>query len=154
VSAYSKAGAGQTKDGNAKTKPGRLEILIYQKDNGFAYDVKTPGSSTQANEDGERYSYFANNISDAQQLYNVALPELQKHYYTGFRGYFTTFGLPYMRWGDNANLVDTVLTDRAGQYKIKKVVYKGGTEGMRQEIHLDYKTPATVTMPAKGTSLI
>ena len=69
----------------------------------------------------------------------LATIELKKYYYTGFRGHFTTLGIPFVKMGDNAVIVDSVLPERNGTYKIKSVEYTGGVEGLRQKIELDYK---------------
>ena len=44
-----------------------------------------------------------------------------------------------MQQGDNVDILDDVLPERNGRYKVKAVKYKGGVGGLRQEIHLDYQ---------------
>jgi hypothetical protein len=41
--------------------------------------------------------------------------------------------------GDNVTLVDNILPERNGTYKLKAVKYTGGMSGLRQEISLDSK---------------
>ena len=65
--------------------------------------------------------------------------KLKQFYYTGLRGSFTTFGIPFVRQGDNIQIQDPILPERNGFYKVKEVDYSGGIEGLRQEIHLDFK---------------
>ena len=69
----------------------------------------------------------------------MAYDKLKVYYYTGFRGTFTTFGLPFIQQGDNAQLRDKKLPERNGLYRVKAVDYKGGVGGLRQTIHLDFK---------------
>ena len=44
-----------------------------------------------------------------------------------------------MRFGDNAEIVNDILPEQNGTYKIKGVNYSGGVNGLRQDIELDYK---------------
>ena len=61
------------------------------------------------------------------------------YYYTGFKGKFTVLGLPYVRMGDEVQLVDPVLPERNGFFKVRGVEYTGGKGGNHQTIELDYK---------------
>ena len=124
-----------TKDGKSKKKNERLECFVYSENGSF----KTKEKPYPENTGGERrtlYFYGVNNVND---LAEKAKDELKKYYYQGMRGKFTTFIIPYVRMGDNAELVDDILPERNGIYKIKSVRYTGGINGHRQEIELDYK---------------
>jgi hypothetical protein len=105
--------------------------------------VKQKGVDFPANEEGERRTLFFNNITDAQQLANNGANELSKYYYTGFKGKFTTFAIPYVKMGDNVQLTDNLMPDRNGLYRVRGVTYNGGTNGHRQIIELDYKILST-----------
>jgi len=145
---YRELAEGTTKDGQEKTKAKCVEILIYNTGgaNGvFTYESKTtdsdfPNAST-INAIGEKHDFNVfSNITDPKQLFNMGVAQLKKYYYDGFRGSFTAFGVPYVKHGDIVTLVDNVLKERGGTYQVKKVIYFGGCdEGLRQEIHLDYK---------------
>ena len=127
------------KDGSAKTKKKRIEVLVTVK-NGIRTDkVIGEGDIVPENEDGERRTFFFPGAQTAQQLADLAYNKLLMYYYTGLRGTFTTFGIPFVRQGDNADIQDPILPERNGLYKIKAVEYSGGVEGLRQVIHLDYK---------------
>lgn len=130
-----------TKDGNIKTKTEKLEVLITYQNGTFTSAIKQPGSRLEfpPNNLGERHEFFYNNITDPQALITEAKRELQKYYYTGFRGKFTTFGVPFVKQGDNVYLQNKVLPEQDGVYKVKAVNYKGGMEGVRQTITVDYK---------------
>jgi len=124
-----------TKDGKSKKKNERLECFVYSENGSF----KTKEKPYPENTGGERrtlYFYGVNNVND---LAEKAKDELEKYYYQGMRGKFTTFIIPYVRMGDNAELIDDILPERNGIYKIKSVRYTGGINGHRQEIELDYK---------------
>jgi hypothetical protein len=132
-----------TKDGNPKTKCTRLEVLVTLQNgsNEPIFNVKQKGIDFPANNGGERRTMTYPNAKTIQDLITAATAELTKYYYTGFRGKFTTFGIPYVKHGDNAVLIDDILPERNGTYKVKGVEYTGGVNGLRQVIELDYKLP-------------
>lgn len=128
------------KRGKSKTKTERLSILIYTLPDGtFTYVQKQDGVDFPSNEEGERRTLFFPNISSAKELFELGKTELEKYYYTGFKGSFTTFAMPYVTVGDTIALKDEVLPDRDGKYRVRAVTYSGGVNGHRQEITLDYK---------------
>lgn len=87
--------------------------------------------------DGEQRTYHKNNITSKTDLQKVADGLVNKAKYTGFRGYFETFGEPYMRTGDAVKLVSKKLPERNGTYLIKSVRRIGGVEqGYKQNIEL------------------
>lgn len=134
---------GTTKDGQPKTKKTRLEVLVTLRNGSDqpTYYVKKKGEDYPPNTGGERMTLtypFANTMDELKSL---ATAELKKYYYTGFKGRFTTFGIPFVKTGDNVQIVDPVLPERNGLYKVKSVEYKGGFEGLRQTVQLDYKIP-------------
>jgi hypothetical protein len=130
---------GQTcKDGSKKTKKESLEVLVYNTGDEWKSIVKKKGESFPDNDGGERRSFFFLNVTDPQVLIDRAKAKLQNYYYTGVKGTFTTFAIPFTQSGDNVYIVDTVLPERSGYYKVKSVKYSGGVGGHRQEITLDY----------------
>jgi hypothetical protein len=130
-----------TKTGKTKTKKERVEILVFwdKKKNDFNYQKKEKGQDYQQNVEGERKTLYFFDIQSDTELFNKGVDELKKFYYTGFKGKFTTFGIPYVKMGDNVTLIDNILPERNGKYKVKGVNYSGGVNGHRQEIVLDYK---------------
>ena len=133
----------KTKDGQNKTKKEQLEILIYwdKPTQKFKYTKKKKGESLPAAIEGERRTLNFINITSEQKLFDLGVEALQKYFYTGFKGKFLTFGIPYVKQGDNVIIKDKILPERDGKYKVKGVNYSGGTGGHRQEIILDYKIP-------------
>jgi len=141
---YKVTSTGSTKDGSPKTTMKCTEILIFNpngKDGLFQKVSKTKGVDFPPNEEGERHTMMLySNITDENQLFKIGVTQLQKFYYDGFRGSFTTFGLPHVKHGDMVVLVDPLLPERNGEYMVKRVDISGGAdEGLRQTIHLDYK---------------
>ena len=61
-----------------------------------------------------------------------------------------TFGIPYVRHGDNVDILDAIIPERNGRYKVKSVQYSGGVIGLRQEIELDY---LITRLDAKGNAI-
>jgi len=136
------ATGGTTKDGQPKTQTQKLEVFCTYQNNAFTSVVKLPGSTTEFPSDieGERHIFEYNNITDPNELIAETKMQLWRYYYTGYRGSFTTFGIPFVRMGDNVALTDVILPERNGTYKVKKVEYKLSVDGgLRQVIKLDYK---------------
>ena len=130
-----------TKDGQAKTKCVRLEVLLTLQ-NGSDTPVvfkKNKDEKYPENTGGERMTMQYPGAKTLQQLIDMATVEIKKYYYSGFRGKFTTFGIPVVKMGDNIQIVDPVLPERNGLYKCKGVDYEAGFGiGIRQTIQLDY----------------
>lgn len=142
-----------TKAGKRKTKCVRLEVLVTQQGNDFVGKVRPPGQKAEfaPNTAGERRTLYFWNVSSSAELIQLATNELKKYFYTGFKGKFTTFGIPYVRQGDNVDILDDVLPERNGRYKVKAVQYQGGfSVGMRQTIELDY---LITRLDAKGNAI-
>ncbi|HEY4063205.1 MAG TPA: hypothetical protein VGM30_14965 [Puia sp.] len=134
-----------TKDGQAKTKKVRLEVLVTIKKspapNEIPYTtriIKT-GDTIANIDEGERHEFVFPGAKSIDQLASMAYQKLKVFYYTGLRGKFTTFGIPFTRQGDNVKIQDPVLPERNGVYRVKQVEYTGGVNGLRQEISLDFK---------------
>jgi len=129
----------KTKDGQDKTKDERLEVLVYADKNGNLIGMKKEkGKDFPENKEGERRTFYFNDIKSSADLIQRVKDKLQLYYYTGFKGSFTTFGTPFVEQNDNVYIIDQVLPERNGYYKIKSVKYKGGSGGLRQEIELAY----------------
>jgi hypothetical protein len=130
-----------TKDGEKKTKRIRLEALVtlqYGSDEPIVF-IKKKGEQYPPNTGGERRTLFYPGAFTIEALKNLAVDELKKYYYTGFKGKFTTFGIPFVKMGDNVRLTDPLLPERNGLYKVRGVEYNGGVQGLRQIIELDFK---------------
>ncbi len=128
----------KTKDGHSKTKQQRLEVLVYVEKGVFKSKVrKDGGDDFPANTTGERKTFYYYDVPVDKLIAN-ATEELKRYYYTGFRGKFTTFAVPFVKMGDNVKIIDRVLPERNGMYKVKSVKYTGGMQGLRQEVQLEY----------------
>jgi hypothetical protein len=130
-----------TKDGTPKTKRIRLEVLCTLRNGSDTpdYFIKKKGEDYPPNTGGERMTLPYPGAKSIEELKALALPELKKYYFSGFKGKFTTFGIPFVKTGDNVNLVDPILPERNGKYKVKGVEYNCGMNGIRQIVQLDYK---------------
>jgi hypothetical protein len=77
---------------------------------------------------------------DANALKALAERVYKDSKYDGFKGSINTFGEPFIRHGDCANLVDNVNLDRNGKYLVKAVNYSFSVDGgLRQRVTLDQK---------------
>lgn len=128
-----------TKSGVAKMKKRRLEVLVTLKNGIKTVKEITRGDAVAKNDEGERRTFHFPGAKTVKDLADLAFNQLIKYYYTGLKGSFTTFGLPFVRQGDNVNLKNPILPEQDGIYKVKKVEYRGGVIGLRQVIHLDFK---------------
>ena len=130
-----------TRDGHQKTKKIRLEVLVTflnGSDTPNVYIV-TKQTPLPPNENGgERRTLHFLGATTTDQLAALATNELKKYYYTGFKGKFVTFGIPFIQVGNYINILDPVLPERNGRYVVKAVKYTGGVNGLRQEIELDF----------------
>lgn len=138
---------GVTKDGSIKTKLKRLEVLVTVKSNPkpgeleYTYVQIKRGDYIPENTSGERHDFKGLQGSTAAEIAAKAYEQLKKFYYTGLRGTFTTFGIPFIKQGDYAVIKNPKLPEQDGTYKIKAVDYSGGINGLRQVAHIDYKLP-------------
>lgn len=129
-----------TKDGHKKTKKNKLEALITFE-NGSDTPKITVGTKEKplpANTGGERYEFYFYGVTDIDELVKRGINKLRLFYYTGFRGKFTTFGLPHIKPGTYVDILDPVLPERNGRYIVKSVTYGGGIDGNTQQIEVHY----------------
>lgn len=129
-----------TKDGRAKTRRTRLEVLVTIKNGEATYKEIKKGDIVPENTEGERREFFFPGAATVDQLGKLGYDKLIRYYYTGLKGSFTTFGIPFVRQGDNVDIKDPLLPERDGVYKVKSVERVGGyNHGLRQRIYLDFK---------------
>lgn len=130
----------RNKKGQYTTRDERLTVLVYYDSDGIPrYQTKEKNKELPANLEGERRKLFFPNVTSAATLAQYGIDEMKKFYYSGFRGKFTTFAIPFVKMGDNVTIKDPLLPDRDGKYKVKGVKYTGGVNGHRQIIELHYK---------------
>ena len=89
--------------------------------------------------DGELRTVYFWDVKTEKELKKLATERLNRFYYEGFQGSFIAFGLPSVKHGDAANLIDATKPERNGVYLIKKVVKTFGMNGYRQDIELDLR---------------
>jgi hypothetical protein len=128
-----------TKDGNEKTQRRRIEILVTLANNTITTKEIPKGAKPEPNVEGQRLTLQVPWAKNVQELTDYAVAELKKHYYEGFRGSLKSFGLPHVKHGDNIQLVNKILPEQNGYYKVKGVEYSGGITGYRQKINLDFR---------------
>lgn len=129
-----------TKTGKRRTKHHRIEALVTIR-RGKTYSIVKPDHGDvnySRNVSGERRTLHFWNVKTTDKLIELGAAELKRFYYTGLKGKFVTFGIPYVQQGDNVNIIDSKLPERNGRYKVRSVKYTGGVQGLRQEIELDY----------------
>jgi hypothetical protein len=127
------------KDGTAKKKKVRLEVLVSIKNDVETIKVIGKGERVPDNEEGERRTLFYPGANNTDQLAKLALDELKRYYYTGLKGSFMSMGIPFVKHGDLIQIQNPKQPEQDGIYKVKSVRYTGGANGLRQQIELDYK---------------
>lgn len=130
-----------TKDGKAKTKKERLTILCSYFKGQQKVTVIGKDGYVPENQEGERRTFFFPNITSTDKLAELGFAQLKNYYYDGFKGSFTTFGYPFVKHGDEVILKNPKLPEQDGKYKVKRVNYTGGTDGLRQDIEIDFRIP-------------
>lgn len=128
------------KDGTKKFKTDKLHY--------FGYYDKAPDNTTQLKIvpiddkptafDGEIRTINGMKM-EKETLIDYVSKEIKRITYTGWRGKFTTFGLPRVKHGDTVEIVDEVIPERTGKFKIKSVRTTFGMNGFRQEVYLDLR---------------
>lgn len=90
-------------------------------------------------QDGELRTLYFYNLDSAANLETLALQEIQKYKYNGYKGGLTTFLVPAVQVGNVARLRDAQYSERAGDYLVDKVVTTFGTDGARRKVELGIK---------------
>jgi hypothetical protein len=124
-----------TKSGQNKTIKKRLEVLVELDNTPKGYTIK----EVSENKEGERRTFYFIGAKTKEELGELAYKKLKQYYYTGLKGSFTTFAIPFVKIGDNVNLVSENHPEKSGKYKVKKITSTGAISGLRQNITLDYK---------------
>lgn len=76
-------------------------------------------------------------IKDMEKYVKIRLKNL---YYTGLAGDITTFGIPSLKHGDEANIIDNRMPDRNGVYNITEIVKTFNlTTGYKQKCTIGLK---------------
>lgn len=127
-------------DGSLKTKKERLEVLVTIKNDEVTSNVITKGERVPENNEGERRTFFFPSATNTNELINLATEKLNQYHYDGLKGKFMTFGIPFVKTGDEIDLRNPQQPEQNGLYKVKGVEYFGShTEGLKQMIEIDFK---------------
>ena len=121
------------KDGTPKMDKQQLSVFVTKDVKG---NIITPAEGSFEGENRSLYFFSVTNLSD---LTKKAGNKLNRLYYEGFYGSFTSFGLPFVKHGDDVLIRDRVLPERNGTYKAKKVTVTFGEKGFRRKIDLDIR---------------
>jgi len=129
-----------TKDGQPKTKRTRLEVLVTLKGGKVESKVIGQGERAPENDEGERRSFFFPWAKTTDELITATKEKLTQYAYTGLKGSFQCYGIPYVKHGDNANINSDKFPEQNGIYRVKAVKYSyGGDIGLKQQVELYYK---------------
>ena len=132
----------QTFDGRMKNKATRLEIFATKDNKGNVFYKDLTGGVQGGIDEGSFGSVVTLFYADGNTLDGLkqfAKARLNRLYYEGFRGTFTTFGLPFIEHGDQVQFQDNVLPERNGTYFVKSVTRTFGMGGYRQKVEIDLR---------------
>lgn len=124
----SKAGTDTNKMGGTRYSTSRLQTTIGVQDgdsgNGYEY-----------------FTFYFKDITSEDDLKKKGQTYLSRYQYDGFRGKFTTFGLPFVRHGNIIYITDNLFPERNGHYMVKAAHCSFSVDsGLRQEIDLHFRT--------------
>jgi hypothetical protein len=103
--------------------------------------IPTSGNPPANPNEYEYYNFYFKNISGEADLSTQGQTYLNRYQYDGFRGNFTTFGMPFVEHGNIIYITDNILFERNGHYMVKGVHYTFSVDtGMRQDIELHFRT--------------
>ncbi len=127
-SVSSKAGSGTNKMGGAQYTTSRLQTTI--------------GVQHGDSQDGyEYFTFYFKDIKNEDDLKKKGQTYLNRYQYDGFRGKFTTFGLPFVQHGNIIYVTDNLFPERNGHYMVKAAHCSFSIDaGLRQEIELHFRT--------------
>ena len=114
--------------GNKKTSHKRLEVNV-------------------GDTDGEMRTQFFWNVATTDELKALATQRLSKLKYEGWRGSFTSFGLPFVRHGQAVKLSSKVTPERNGIYLVKGVKTTFGMGGFRRNLELHIRIDDNIYTP-------
>lgn len=132
-------GTGTNKNGSQKTSKQPLSVFVTKDDNG------DPAPQSEDGFEGEKRTLYFFNVNNQADLITKAGNKLNRLYYEGFYGSFTTFGLPFVKHGDDILLRDRLIPERNGTYKAKKITITFGEKGFRRKVDVDIRID---TLPA------
>ncbi len=108
----------------------KIELYASYNQNGTIITSATAPANI-----GTQITHTTYNQTQAQ-LKDTIKKLLPTVHYEGYYGSFTTFGLPYVKPGFFANIIDDKYPERDGRYIIKRTNYSFGQNGFRQNIEL------------------
>jgi hypothetical protein len=88
---------------------------------------------------GEKRTLYFYNLPNGSDLETVALEEIKKYRYTGFKGSMNTFLIPKIHAGNVADINDPQFKERRGRYLVKKMELTFGTGGGRCKVTVGLK---------------
>ncbi len=124
-----------------------FKVELQQTNNSGKF--KTTHKTLETNvgdQDGEIRTLYFYNVTTTDELKKQAEVMLPYLKYEGFRGQFTTFGLPYVKHGDSVQLVNAKTSEQNGTYLVKGVETHNTCDGgLRQVLSLDIRVDGLTT---------
>lgn len=90
---------------------------------------------TLGDDDGEERTLpYYDNITDIESLKAIAQRDMEQFKVDGYKGGLVSFGIPFVKHGYIANLVDDEYPERSGKYYIESVKTEFSPSGFRRNI--------------------
>jgi hypothetical protein len=129
----------KNKDGTTKFKTDKLHYFAYYEGLSTERQLKiVPIEEKPTAFDGEIRTINGMKM-EKETLIEYVDKEIKRISYDGWRGKFTTFGLPMVKHGDTVQIIDEIIPERTGKFKVKSVRTTFGMSGFRQEVYLDLR---------------
>lgn len=110
----------------------KVKAIAHQKDN-TTIEVEVGDTA------GELRTLHFYNISDKEQLKQIATDKLKELKYDGYEGSISAFLVPFADRGMATKVKDTKYPSREGNYLIEKVKVTSGVNGARRTVYLGNK---------------
>lgn len=110
----------------------KIKAILIKKDN-------TKIEKEVGDGDGETRTLYFYNLDSAANLETLALQEIKKYKYAGYKGGINTFLIPGVRVGNVARMADPQFSERSGDYIVDKVTTTFGQNGARRKVELGLK---------------
>jgi hypothetical protein len=110
----------------------KAKVIHYRKNN-------TKIEKEVGDSDGEQRTLYFYNLDNSSDLEKIALRELEKLKFNGYKGSLTGFLVPNVEVGNVVVFEDERFPERTGKYLVNKVVTNFGTSGARREVTLGIK---------------
>lgn len=133
IISFSEIVTGSNKDGTQKKSKKKIQKFAFYEKGKLQIKSSKPESWQ-----GEIRTLNVVAYTEAQIEQQVK-ENINRVIFDGYKGKFTTFGLPCVKQGDICEIQNPILPEQDGKYYVKTVTTTCSMSGLRQEIEIDLK---------------